>query len=153
MLDRITEFLSRHAQSLDGQDYDTWLEGFEEDAQYRVISAENLQLNKDMPLVLAKNKNMIRDRILSLREANVYNIHCDHHVLGLPIITPSDAKNIIQVTTPFIVHQIDQDGVADLYCVGRYQDKIHMDKDKIGLKSRDVIYENFGVLRLFSTPI
>lgn len=151
MLTKIVEFLSAHARALDAADFDTWMASFEEDASYTVISAENLKLGLNMPLLSASNKNMIRDRILSLREANVYNIHTDHHVLGLP--TVSQAGDKVQVNTPLVVHQIDQDGVATLYCIGRYLDELSVSEDAITIRKRDVVFENFGVLRLLATPI
>jgi anthranilate 1,2-dioxygenase small subunit len=151
MQTKIIEFLSSHAQSLDEGNYDAWMEAFREQASYRIISAENLRLGLDMPLVLAVNKNMIRDRILSLRQANVYNIHTDHHVLGLPTIKHDG--DVLKVKTPLVVHQINQDGIATLYFVGRYIDELSIDADIVTIKSRNVVFDNFGVIRLLATPL
>jgi anthranilate 1,2-dioxygenase small subunit len=149
--EHIAQFLSIHAQLLDERNFDAWLDGFHENARYRVISAENLLLGLDMPLLLANNKNMLRDRIVSLREANVYNLHYDHHLLGLPVI--KRLGDVVQVVTPITIHQIDQNGIAELYCIGRYKDELICDSEAIAIMRRDVIYENFGVLRLLSTPL
>lgn len=151
MLVAVIDFLARNAAALDRTDFDHWAEDFVEDCTYRIVSMENHQLGYDMPLMLMKNKNMILDRILSLREANIFNIHRDSHILGLPVVEKKNDR--IQVETPITVFQTNQDGVASLFCVGRYVDKIVETKAGLKLKSRDVMVENFGIIRLLSTPL
>jgi len=152
VLARVIAFLSAHAQRLDVGDFDAWMAPFEEGATYQIVSAENLRLGMDMPLLLASSKNMIRDRILSLREANIYNIHVDHHVLGLPVIE-EEGGAVLKVHTPILVHQIDQDGVATLFCVGRYDDELVDEGESFAIRRREVVFENFGIRRLLATPV
>lgn len=151
MILAVIDFLARNAASLDRTDFDAWVDDFVEDCCYRVVSVENAQLGYDMPLMLMKNKNMLHDRILSLREANIYNIHRDSHILGLPVVAAANGE--IRAETPITVYQTNQDGVASLFCVGRYVDEIVQSAGALKLKRRDVMVENFGIIRLLSTPL
>jgi anthranilate 1,2-dioxygenase small subunit len=144
-------FLARNASVLDSTDYDSWCDDFVEDCRYRIVSVENQLLGHDMPLMLMKNRNMVLDRILSLRKANVYNIHRDTHILGLPLI--SNGGGVIRAETPFTVYQTNQDGISSLFCVGRYVDEIATEGNQLKLRHRDVMVENFAVVRLLSTPL
>ena len=151
MLPEVITFLARNASALDNIDYDSWCDDFVEDCRYRVISVENQLLGHDMPLMLMKNRNMILDRILSLRQANVYNIHRDTHMLGLPLL--ANGGGIVRAETPFTIYQTNQDGIASLFCVGRYVDEIVTEGNRLKLRHRDVMVENFAVIRLLSTPL
>jgi anthranilate 1,2-dioxygenase small subunit len=151
MLSEVITFLARNASALDGTDYDAWCDDFVEDCRYRVISVENQLLGHDMPLMLMKNRNMVLDRILSLRQANVYNIHRDTHILGLPLI--ANGGGPVRAETPFTIYQTNQDGISSLFCVGRYVDELASDGDRLKIRHRDVMVENFAVIRLLSTPL
>ena len=150
-LDEVVQFLANNARALDSGDYDAWLGDFAEDCRYVVQSAENLDLGHDMPLMYARNKNMLRDRILSLREANIYNIHRDRHVLGLPWLGRGDSA--LPVETGIAVFQTDQDGYSALFCVGAYRDKLVRENAAYRILSREVIVDSFAVKRLLATPL
>lgn len=150
-LDEVVQFLASNARALDGGDYDAWLEDFVEDCRYVVQSAENIELGHDMPLIYARNKNMLRDRILSLRKANIYNIHRDRHVLSLPWFGRSDSA--LPVETAIAVFQTDQDGYSALFCAGAYRDQLVRADGAYKILSREVIVDSFAVKRLLATPL
>jgi anthranilate 1,2-dioxygenase small subunit len=151
MLVETIAFLAENASALDRADFDRWIEDFIEDCTYKVTSAENVSLGYDFPLMLMKNRNMILDRILSLREANVYNIHRDTHVLGLPVVRVDG--DMVHAETAIAVYQTSQDGISALFCVGRYLDAISAAGGRLRLKSREVLIESFAIARLLSTPL
>ena len=43
---------------------------------------ENYVRGLPLQLMLCENKNMLRDRVISLRQANIYNIHVDRHLIS-----------------------------------------------------------------------
>ena len=150
-LEEVVQFLANNARALDSGNYDSWLDDFAEDCRYVVQSTENIDLGHDMPLIYARNKNMLRDRILSLRQANKYNIHRDRHVLGLPWLGGKDSP--VSVETSIAVYQTDQDGYSTLFCVGAYRDKLVREHDAHKILSREVIVDSFAVKRLLATPL
>jgi len=151
MILEVCQFLAANARALDRGDFEGWLDGFREDARYRVVTTENLELGHDLPLMLATNKDMLRDRIVSLREANIYNIHTDRHVIGLPIV--ESKGDLVFAETSVAVFQTDQEGVSTLFCVGSYRDELAKENGGLVLQSRDVVIDTAGILRLLSTPL
>jgi 3-phenylpropionate/cinnamic acid dioxygenase small subunit len=150
-LAEVIQFLANNARALDNGDYDAWLDDFAEECRYVVQSAENIALGHDMPLIYARNKNMLRDRILSLRQANIYNIHRDRHVLGLPWLGRDDPE--LEVETGIAVFQTDQDGYSTLFCVGAYRDRLVRGDGALRILSREVVVDSFAVKRLLATPL
>jgi anthranilate 1,2-dioxygenase small subunit len=116
-----------------------------------VQSIENIELGHDMPLMYARNKNMLRDRIVSLRDANIYNIHRDRHIIGLPGISV-DADEV-RAEANIAVYQTDQNGYSVLFCVGAYRDTLVERDRKLKILSREVIVDSFAVKRLLATPL
>jgi anthranilate 1,2-dioxygenase small subunit len=151
LLDEVVQFLAANARLLDSGDYEAWLEHFVEDCRYVVQSVENIALGHDMPLIYARNKNMLRDRIVSLRQANLYNIHRDRHLLGLPWVRQEGAR--LSVETSLAVYQTDQDGYPTLFCVGAYRDKLVREDGARRILSREVVVDSFAIKRLLATPL
>src|SRR5262249_4148556 len=79
----VWDLLVEAAYLLDEDRLEDWLDCFTEDAVYRVLSRENEMRSLPLPLLQCENKDMMRDRVLALRRANVFNIHRDRHVVGL----------------------------------------------------------------------
>jgi anthranilate 1,2-dioxygenase small subunit len=151
ILEEVVQFLAANARHLDSGDYDSWIEDFAEDCRYVVQSVENIDLGHDMPLIYARNKAMLRDRILSLREANLYNIHRDRHLLGLPWIRRQ--QDGLSVETSLAVYQTDQDGYSSLFCAGAYRDKLVRVRGAHKILSREVVVDSFAIKRLLATPL
>ena len=80
--DAINDLMADYCHYLDDNRLEEWLDFFTEDCQYKILSRENVEDALPLELISCRNKNMLRDRILSLREANIYNIHFDKHLLG-----------------------------------------------------------------------
>lgn len=150
-IETVIQFLAGNAKALDRGDYDAWLEDFVEDCRYVVQSVENIDLGHDMPLMYARNKNMLRDRIMSLRQANIYNIHRDRHVVGLPWLAPG--ADGVHVETSIAVYQTDQNGYSGLFCVGAYRDALVTRDGALKILSREVAVDSFAVKRLLATPL
>ena len=79
--DAINDLMADYCHYLDDNRLEEWLDFFTEDCQYKILSRENVEDGLPLELLSCRNKNMLRDRILSLREANIYNIHFDKHLL------------------------------------------------------------------------
>ena len=151
LLDDVVRFLAGNARALDSADYDKWIDDFVDDCRYVVESTENIALGYDMPVIYARNKDMLHDRILSLRQANLYNIHRDRHILGLPFLTQEAAS--LSVETSFAVYQTNQDGYSELFCVGMYRDQLVRKESAYKIQSRLVIVDSFAIKRLRATPL
>jgi len=153
----IAALLARAANSVDAGDLEGWLDCFDEDSLYHILSRENFERKLPLTLFQCDNKNMMRDRILSLREANVVNIHRDQHVTSLPQIENAGG-NLFKVTSGYAVYQTDQEGFSKLFAVGVYHDLVTLQaagvqKNAARFKERRAIIDTFAIQNMLSTPI
>ena len=68
----ITELFDRYAAALDNDRLEEWPGFFVEDCLYEVIPKENEDAGLPAPVIHCDNAGMLRDRVLSLRHANIY---------------------------------------------------------------------------------
>jgi 3-phenylpropionate/cinnamic acid dioxygenase small subunit len=66
---------------------------------------------------------MLRDRVRSLREANVYEAQRYRHVVGPPVIEIGEG-GVVRAQTSFMVARIMHSGETILFATGRYDDRI-----------------------------
>ena len=63
---------ARYAQALDSDNLEAWPDFFTENGRYRIATAENEARGLPLPVLSAEGRGMMRDRIQSLRHANIY---------------------------------------------------------------------------------
>jgi anthranilate 1,2-dioxygenase small subunit len=144
--------MADYCHYIDDDRLEDWLDFFTEDCVYKILSRENVENDLPLELLSCRNKNMLRDRILSLREANIYNIHFDKHILGAVRIL-AEENGAYRVQANYTVYQSNQDGVSELFNVGTYRDLIVFADGKPLFKEKIAIADTFGIPRLLSTPI
>jgi len=145
------DLLWRYAFLLDDDKLEEWVELFVEDCVYQILTKENLAQSLPLPLVLCDNKDMLRDRVQSLRQANIYNIHTDRHVIGLPRVRVEGDQ--VDLSASFSLYQTDQEGVSRLFVVGHYRDTLVRRDGNLAIKQKDVILDTAGIMTLLATPI
>jgi anthranilate 1,2-dioxygenase small subunit len=148
----VNDLLADAVNLLDHDRLESWVDCFTEDAVYRILSRENTELNLPLPLFQCENKNMIRDRVLSLRKANVTNLHRDRHVAG-PAKLGSDMGDLITAESSYALYQCTFEGMSRLFSVGAYRDRIRIEQSKALFVERTVIVDMFSVPTMLSTPI
>ena len=148
----INDLMADYCHYLDDNRLEEWLDFFTEDCQYKILSRENVEDGLPLELLSCRNKNMLRDRILSLREANIYNIHFDKHLLGAVRVFGAENSGY-RVQANYSLYQSNQDGVSELFSVGTYRDFITFADGKPLFQEKIVVADTFGIPRLLSTPI
>lgn len=144
--------MADYAHLIDDDRLEEWVELFVDDCTYKILSRENLDAGYPLELMSCNNKAMLRDRILSLREANLYNLHYDKHVLGVVGVQQTD-NGAWSVRTNFSVYQTNLSGSTDLFAVGTYHDLIVFEDGRALFKEKIVVNDTFDVARMLSTPI
>jgi anthranilate 1,2-dioxygenase small subunit len=148
----IRELLDEYAERIDAERYEDWLELFTEDSVYQVIPRENVEQNLPASLIYCNSKNVLRDRIVSLLNANEYNPHYDRHMIsGVRIV--EQQEGVWQVSANYAVFQTSQEGESRLFSVGRYADKIIRQADRLLFREKRVIVDNFSVPSMLATPL
>ena len=148
--DEVHDLLETYGRLLDEDRLEEWVELFVEDCRYEIVSRENREQNLPLSLMLCDNKDMLRDRIFSLREANIYNIHRDCHVIGLVRATEEAG---ITATAPYALFQSNQEGESRLFSVGRYYLDLTREADGLRIVKQIVVVDTGAIPTLLATPI
>src|SRR5712671_4868082 len=79
-----------YAHCLDDDRLEEWPEFFTEDCAYRVTSAENYEAGLPLGIIYATSKNMLVDRVMALRKANIYEPQRYRHLVSGVQIGPAE---------------------------------------------------------------
>jgi anthranilate 1,2-dioxygenase small subunit len=146
------DLLDEYVELIDADRLEEWLALFAEDCVYRVNARENEEQNLPAPILLCTNKNMLRDRITSLRNANEYNLHYDRHLVS-GIRVKDTVDGIARVEANYAVIQTDMEGRSRIFSVGRYRDRVRWDGERLVLVEKLVVMDTFAVPTLLATPL
>jgi anthranilate 1,2-dioxygenase small subunit len=144
--------MAEYAMALDEDRLEDWVELFEEDCDYRVVTRENVEQGLPNVLMWCDNKNMLRDRVESYRNVNLYNLHYDRHVIG-PLRLLGEKDGVCSFEASYSLFQTDLEGSSRLFSVGRYRVEARVDGNLAKLKSVTVVADTGLVPSLLATPI
>ena len=125
---KVQELQARYIQALDDDRLEDWPNFFTDKCRYVVTTADNLAQGMPLGMIYATSRAMLRDRVRSLRDANVYEAQRYRHVLSPPLIVAS-AGGIVEARTSFMVARIMHTGETVLFATGIYQDRIVLDAE------------------------
>jgi anthranilate 1,2-dioxygenase small subunit len=148
----VIELLYDYVSYIDDDRLEEWIDFFLEDAEYLVMPRENVEQNLAASLIWCPNKNVLRDRILALRNANKYNLHWGRHLVSAPRVKKL-ADDLYSLTAAYSVFQTNLDGESKLFSVGQYKDEIRIVDGKPFFWKKQVIVDSFLVPNLLAVPL
>ena len=151
--DRVQELQLRYAHAIDEDALEQWPYFFTDICRYRVIPRENHARGLPACLVDCTSRAMLHDRVVSLRSANIYNIHFDRHIMSPPLLESDANDGCVNVRTQFLVLQSDQAGVTKPFATGVYLDVVDLRGSQALFRERTVVLDSYGILELLATPI
>jgi anthranilate 1,2-dioxygenase small subunit len=114
---------ARYAHALDDDRLEDWPNFFTERGVYRIATAENEARGLPLPVVFCEGRAMLRDRVQSLRHANIYEPQRYRHIVSSILVEKMDDKRA-RSTANFLVVRIMENGESTLFASGRYVDRI-----------------------------
>jgi anthranilate 1,2-dioxygenase small subunit len=120
---RVEDLHARYAHALDNEELERWPEFFTAKGRYRITTAENEARGLPLPVLYAEGQAMLRDRVASLRHANIYEPQRYRHLLSALLIEQENAHTV-RSTANFVCLRIMENGETLLYASGRYVDRI-----------------------------
>jgi 3-phenylpropionate/cinnamic acid dioxygenase small subunit len=123
MLMEIAALNAACARALDSGSLEDWPGFFLDNCLYKVTTADNVENNYQAGLIYADSKAMLTDRVMALREANIYERQRYRHILGMPLIGP-ESNGQTEVETSFLVVRTMRDGQMMVFAAGIYQDRV-----------------------------
>ena len=151
--ERIEAFLYDYIDAIDSDRLEEWPEYFTDKCIYKIIPRENVERNLPISLVYCDNKGMLIDRVLSLRKANVYNLHYDRHLVSNVRVIPGKNGDCT-LRASYVVYQTDLEGESMMFSTGRYDATVvGAQSAKPKFKEMIVTVDTFAIPNLISTPI
>jgi anthranilate 1,2-dioxygenase small subunit len=120
---QVEKLHARYAHALDADRLEDWPNFFTENGRYRIATAENEERGLPLPVIYAESRAMLRDRVQSLRHANIYEPQRYRHIVSCVLVEKLDGARVASEAS-FLVVRIMQDGASMLFASGRYLDRI-----------------------------
>jgi 3-phenylpropionate/cinnamic acid dioxygenase small subunit len=149
---RVETLLASYADCIDDERYADWPAFFTERCLYKIISRDNHRRELPFGLMYCDNRNMLRDRITSMKSANVFEPHTYRHAIGRSVLSDG-GDGSIAARTSYIVARIMHDGQTDLFSTGRYEDRIVEEGGKLLFRQRVVVTDSTSTDALLVIPL
>ena len=141
---------ARYVHALDTDQLEQWPNFFTQNGRYRIATAENEARGLPIPVLYCEGRPMLRDRIASLRHANIYEPQRYRHILSAVLIDPEGAS-LVKSVANFLVIRIMENGEAQLFASGRYVDRIAL--PELRYEERVVICDSRRFDTLLAIPL
>ncbi|MDP3227779.1 MAG: anthranilate 1,2-dioxygenase small subunit AndAd [Acidovorax sp.] len=148
----LLELQHRYVSALDNNRLEDWPGFFVEEGRYEIIPKENFDAGFPAPIMYCRNAGMLRDRVLSLRNANIFEDHVYRHSTSGLVIT-SVVDGVVHTQSSYIVVITNQAGDSSVYQAGIYLDEVVQHGGEWRYRSKRVVYDTSRVATLLATPI
>jgi anthranilate 1,2-dioxygenase small subunit len=150
----IETFNTLYAAALDEQRLMDWVELFDDNAHYVVLSRENFERNLPVGLIYCENKGMIRDRAFALKETAMFAPRYVRHLIANLAVEAEASDGTIAARANYVVLQVLFDRPdATLHQVGTYYDRFRRTEKGLKLVERRCVYDNLLVPNALCLPV
>ena len=149
----VEDLVALHAELIDEDRLEEWPELFTEDCVYKIIARENVDRDLPIAAIFCDSRKMLVDRVVSLRQANIYPTHHYRHILSTTRLD-GDEGGVIRARTNYVVFQTRNNGETSIYNAGRYLDEIVRGEDgALRFKSKLAVFDTNRIDTLMVRPI
>jgi anthranilate 1,2-dioxygenase small subunit len=149
---RVEDFLVRYVHCIDDDRLEEWPDFFTERCLYKIISRENHDRGLPVGVMQCDSRGMLKDRIASMRKANVYAPHTYRHQVSALQIERGPGGTLI-CRSNFLVVRTMADGDMAVFATGRYLDRLVLDGGAPLIEERLVVFESRRIETLLVIPI
>jgi 3-phenylpropionate/cinnamic acid dioxygenase small subunit len=149
---KVQDLNARYVDAIDDNKLEAWPDFFTDNGRYRITTAENVERGLPLGLIYATSRAMLRDRVRSLRDANVYEAQRYRHVIGAPLVTTGEG-GALHAKTSFIVVRIMHTGESMLFASGCYHDRVVIDHGEARFAEKLVILDSRLIDTLLAIPL
>lgn len=149
--EQIEDMLLDYCHRLDDEQWDTWPGFFTDDGTYKILTRENHEANLPLGIMFCEGVGMMKDRMLALQTANIYEPHTHCHILSRPALT--EGEGVVTARTNFTVTRTMQNGAMEIFATGKYLDQIDVSSSHPRFKERLVVIESRRIDILMVAPL
>src|SRR5215469_1568301 len=136
----LEQLYTDYAHCLNTDQLEHWPDFFTEDCFYRITSAENYEAGMPVGLIHATSRNMLKDRVSALREANIYEPQRYRHLVS-SIKIVEEGGDTLDLVANFLVVRTMQEGDMTLFGAGRYVDQVRLIEGVWRFVRKDVVLD------------
>jgi len=140
------------ADLLDQDEIERFPDHFVEDCVYQVVSRENYTENLPQAAIYCDGIGMVRDRVIALRETQVYVPRIWRHFISGVRITAIENDDI-HARANFMVTEAMSDSDPALFLVGQYLDVLVREGASLKFRQRLAVFDNHHVRRSLIVPV
>lgn len=148
----LEELYTDYVHCLDADEIERWPDFFTEDCFYSVTSAENYEAGMPLGLIHATSRNMLKDRVSALREANIYEPQRYRHLVS-SIKMVEEHEPTLELSANFLVVRTMQEGDMTLFAAGRYLDQVRYEDGTWKFARKTVVLDSRQIDTLLAIPI
>lgn len=148
----IAELYADYVGCLDADELERWPDFFVEEAAYRITSAENHEAGLPLGLIYATSRDMLKDRVAALREANIYEPQRYRHLVSAIRIV-KDQGEVVEATANFLIVRTMQDGDMMVFAAGRTLDTLRHQSGGWKFINRLVVLDSRQIDTLLAIPM
>jgi 3-phenylpropionate/cinnamic acid dioxygenase small subunit len=151
--ERLSALNAAYARCIDNDQLEQWGDFFLERCLYLITTADNHAAGMQAGIVYADTRAMLQDRVMAMREANVYEEQRYRHIIGAPLVLEQDGDSAV-VESAFIVARIMRGGATEVFATGRYIDRIVRSHDAaLKFAERVVVCDSSNIDTLLVIPL
>ena len=148
----LEQLYTDYVHCLDTDELERWPDFFTEDCFYRITSAENYEAGMPLGLIHATSRNMLKDRVSALREANIYEPQRYRHLVSsIKILEEHDTT--LDLAANFLVVRTMQEGDMTLFGAGRYVDQVRHANGTWKFARKTVVLDSRQIDTLLAIPL
>jgi anthranilate 1,2-dioxygenase small subunit len=95
---------------------------------------------------------MLVDRIVSLREANIYPQRWYRHIVS-NVLIQAVAEDYLEVHSHYVVLQTRRNGQTSIFSAGKYKDRIVFQNGELKFAEKRVVVDTHSIDTLLVSPI
>jgi anthranilate 1,2-dioxygenase small subunit len=151
-LEGVVELNYRYARCLDENRLVEWPDFFTDDCRYLIQPRDNLEQGLEGYWLYFEGKGMLRDRVVSLLDVNIYHIHYERRLVSNVMLIGRDGDAWLARANYLMLHT-DNEGRSRIFSTGEYRDRIVEADGALRFRERQVIADTFTVASHISMPI
>jgi anthranilate 1,2-dioxygenase small subunit len=148
----LDQLYADYVHCLDADELERWPDFFTEGCFYRITSAENYEAGLPLGLIYATSRNMLKDRVSALRQANIYEPQRYRHLVS-SIRIVREVAEVLDLVANFLVVRTMQDGEMTIFGAGYYVDQVSHDGDSWKFARKIVVLDSRQIDTLLAIPI
>jgi len=149
---KIKNLIYDYAHCIDDDCLEEWPTFFTEKCFYQVISRVDYEAGLPVGVITCTSRGMLVDRIVSLRNANIYEPHVYRHLISA-IRVRSEKDGVWNAQTSYTVIRTMDEGDISVFSTGKYIDQIVFEVDKPLFQNRICVFDSRRVDTLMVIPI